>query len=205
MSEADDILLQQKQQRLAADKERLRKVILKLRTQVRNPSILDAFLSNLNPVTAIDGRLPFTPKKVVTTANKTLCLHNAIAHAVLSWGKLARGEAEEPNPDLVLVEKIAETGFAKWGAYPKDRNSAIHVLRTATEEKQIRADRANATARALEMKANTRDVLIEVPAVKPTGLEQEEPNESDAEEGVVEGGVGGVGEAPGVEAPGGES
>lgn len=188
--------------RITTDRDRLRTVILSLRKQVKNPAMLDAFLSNLNPVTAIDGRLPFTPHRVVTVANKTMLLHNALSKAVVSWGHLARGEDEEGNPEhlnpnLVLLEQVAASGFQKWGAYPKDRNSTIHVLRTAVEEAKIRKDRAVAQERALEAKARVRDGGSTAAEEPKTGLEQEEPDESDATQ-VVAGGSGEVaGQAPG--------
>lgn len=191
--------------RVAKDRARLRAVIVKLRTQVKNPAMLDAFLSgNLSPVTAIDGRLPFTPVKVITIPNKTMCLHNILGWAVLKWGFLARNEDGNPghlNPELELLERIADTkgGFKVWGAYPKDRNSAIHVLRTAVEEKKIREDRAAAQEKALEQKLKIRDIAAakaedqEPPAPK-TGLEQEEPDGEDVPQ-VVEGGGAAVGGA----------
>lgn len=170
---------------------RIRRVILRLRSQVKNPSILDQFLSNLTRLTAIDGRLPFSPKKVVTVANKTMCLHNEVAYAILQWGAEARNESPSvQNDHLALLEKIAESGFKIWGAYPKDRNSAIHVLRTVTEEKALRDSRATAQEKALERKANHREAELSgkvppavvpgtvTPAVVPvTGLEQEESDE----------------------------
>lgn len=136
-------------------KLRLKAVIFGLRKQVRNPSIIDGFLSCLSPATAIDGRMPFTPRPIIVIPDKSMLLHNALGNAVLAWGKFARNEvAEMVTTDLALLETIIRTGFAKYGAYPKDRNGAIHVLRSVDEERAIRKDRAAATERALEAKAN---------------------------------------------------
>lgn len=136
---------------------RLRAVVLALRSQVRNPSIIDGFLSCLSPQTAIDGRLPFTAKRVMTVADKTMCLHNTLAHAILTWGAESRGEPSQPNTHLDLLEAIVKTGFKHYGAYPLERNSAIMVLRTAEEEKKIREERFVKQEKALEAKAKIRE------------------------------------------------
>lgn len=150
--------------RIPAEKDRLRKCILALATQVKNRSIVDGFLSCLNPGTAIDGRTPFTAKSVVTIQDRQMLLHNLMAHAVLAWGRLARGETTEANPHLAELERIIGTidvsgvtgksirGFHAFFAFPKDKNSVIYVLRTESEERKIRKDRAAAAERALEAK-----------------------------------------------------
>src|SRR5579864_5207098 len=125
--------------RVTDEKNRLRKCILSLRTQVKNPVIMDQFLCCLSTVTAIDGRLPFTPKRVVTTQDKLMLIHNLIAKSIIDWGVMARKEWAEPDPisiHLVELERIVGIGFDKIFAYPKDRNSAIYVLRTFAEEKE---------------------------------------------------------------------
>jgi len=143
--------------RIRADKTRLSNLIFALGKQLRDRSIMDSFLGNLSGVTAIDGRLPFTPRNVITTQNRVMLLHNLMAHAVIKWGILARGEGEPANPELDLLEEVAKNGFVNYGAWPKDRNSAIMVLRTATEERAIREKWRNASDRALEMKSKILD------------------------------------------------
>lgn len=166
--------------RVEADHGRLRLVILALRRQVKNTTMLDRLLPCVNPVTSTLDRLPFTPQRVVTEENKTKLLHNHVAQAIWAWGKLARGEvplialAGSVNPvydsmHLDLIERVAATGFKNWGAYPKDRNGAIHVLRTVAEERSIREERAAAQAKSLEAKARRADSLT-----------QEEKDEPDA-------------------------
>jgi hypothetical protein len=142
---------------MAMMRDEIKAAILTLRNQVKNPSILDGFLSCLSPQTSIDGRFPFTPTRVITVQDKTMLLHNLVAHAIQEWGWVIRGEKEtmDPVPHRTLTE-IAKAGFAKYGAYPKERNSVIFVLRTVDEERKLLSDRAAAQERALEMKANQR-------------------------------------------------
>lgn len=142
--------------RVKDEQQRLRKCILSLRSQVKNPSIMDSFLSCLSTVTAIDGRLPFTPKKVVTVQDKAMLVHNLAAHAIIDWGILARKEGEPTCDRLVELENVVQIGFANIWAYPRERNSAIYVLRTLAEEKALHADRAAANEKALEMKSKIR-------------------------------------------------
>lgn len=142
--------------RVKDEQTRLRKCILALRNQVKNPSIMDQFLSCLSTVTAVDGRLPFTPKKVVIAQDKAMLVHNLVAHAIIAWGVLARKEGEPTCDRLVELERVVQVGFANIWAYPKERNSAIYVLRTLEEEKKLHADRTSSQEKALEMKAKTR-------------------------------------------------
>jgi hypothetical protein len=135
---------------------RIRRCILLLRNQVKNPSILDQFLSCLSTSTAIDGRLPFTPVRVICTPDKSMLLHNIVGHAILQWGANARKENDNLNPHIAELEQIVTNGLALYGAYPKERNSAIHVLRLVSDERKLVADRATAQEKALEMKANQR-------------------------------------------------
>jgi hypothetical protein len=144
-------------QRVTSDRLRLRWTILELRRQVRNSSMLDAFLSCLTPTMAIDGRLPFTPSKLVTVEDRSTLIHNTLALAILKWGELARGEKNETNPELAFIDEVATVGLDKYGAFPKERNSPIYVLRTYEEEKQLRAKREAAQERALDMKARMLD------------------------------------------------
>ncbi len=145
--------------RIKDEQERIRKAILALRTQVRNPVIMDGFLCCLSPQTSIDGRMPFTPKRAITTQDRAMLLHNLVGHAILAWGVLARGEpniSKDANPWLAELEQIVRIGFKDYGAYPKERNSAIYVLRTVADERKLYADRSAAQEKALEMKANIR-------------------------------------------------
>lgn len=157
VSVAETMRLEMRAKRVTDERDRLRKVIIALARQVKNRVIMDQFLGCVNPVTSVDGRLPFTPARVVTVEDKTMVLHNLIGHAILKWGRLARGESEETNPELVEVETIAAKGFKNFGAYPKDKNSVIHVLRTVEEERKIRVARRAAGEKALEMKARIRE------------------------------------------------
>lgn len=136
-------------------KERLRIAILALRKQVRNPAALDSFLGCLTPAMAFDGRLPFTPRPVITAPDKAMVLYNLLGNAILMWGKLARDEKIEGNGELHLqeIEKIAANNFRNYWAYPKERNSAVMVLRTLAEEKEIRTARVVAAEAVLDAKA----------------------------------------------------
>jgi len=131
-------------EQIKRDQDRLRKVVLALRTQTRQPAVIDQFLACLNPVTSVEGRMPVTPQRVITLPNRMMVVTNMLAHAIIKWGRLARGEDAEANHELDQLERVVLIGFLKFGAFPKDRNSAIHVLRTVAEEKQIRLDRAAA-------------------------------------------------------------
>lgn len=143
--------------RIDADRARIREVIMLLRKQVQNPIRLDKCLSCLMPTTAVDGRLPFVVSKVVTKPLKIEILNSLLGRAIIKWGELARGEKNEINPELVELERIAEAGWKNFGAYPIERNSVIHVLRTVPEERTIRQKWADAADRALELKATIRE------------------------------------------------
>lgn len=157
--------------RIKEEKDRLRALIFKLIRQVRDRSVLDQFLTCLSPATAIDGRLPFTPRHAITTENRVMLLHNTLAHAILKWGMLARGEGDPVNTELQQLETVAATGFQQYGAFPKERNSAIMVLRTVAEERAVREKRAKAaeTAQAMrERRMLSREEPDEEPAKSPS-------------------------------------
>lgn len=143
--------------RIKDERDRLRASILALRKQVHNPSVLDDFLSCLTPATSVDGRMPFTPRPVITVVDRQMLLHNILGHAIIKWGRLARGEANETNPELVQLEQVAATGFTQYGAYPRDKNGVIRTLRTVAEERAIRKQWAEAAEKALERKAAIRE------------------------------------------------
>lgn len=137
-------------QRVTSDRLRLRWTILELRRQVQNPSMLDALLSCLTPTMAVEGRLPFTPTKLVLVEDRSTLVHNILALAILKWGELARGEKNETNPELAFIEEVATKGLKNYGAFPLERNSPIYVLRTIEEERSLRAKRQAAQERALD-------------------------------------------------------
>lgn len=110
---------------------------------MRNPTTLDAYLNCLTTLTAIDGRLPFTPQNVIVVEDRIRCLSNLLSKAIIQWGLLARGEdgGEKDNVFLPEIEDIAERGFKNFGAYPKEKSSAIYVLRHKADEKKLRDER----------------------------------------------------------------
>jgi hypothetical protein len=142
--------------RIDIDRNRLRTVVLKLRSQMRDINTLTPYLSCLTGLTAIDGRLPFTPRPVIVVEDRAHCLMNMLSHAYIQWGLLVRGEegGENPNPFIDELESIAERNFGNFGAYPKDKGGVIHVLRHKDDEKKIGEERAAAKEKALQMKAN---------------------------------------------------
>lgn len=148
-------------EQIKMDQDRLRKVVMALRTQTRQPALIDQFLACLNPVTSIEGRMPVTPQRVITIPNRMMVVTNMLAHAIIKWGKMARGEDAQINYELDQLERIVLIGFLKFGAFPKDRNSAIHILRTVAEEKQIRLDRAAAKER-VEQARESRQLEKEI-------------------------------------------
>lgn len=139
---------------ITAYRDRLRKVCLSLRQQTTNPRVYDDMLSCITPISAVDGRLPVTVQRVITVDNKHNLVLNHLARAVLAWGTYARagGEGTYDTADLDLLEKVAAKGVKYYGAYPKDRNSIIHVLRTVGEEREVRVARHAASERALALK-----------------------------------------------------
>ena len=148
---------QMKQQKITNERLRIRWCILELRKQIKNVSVLDALLGCLTPAMAVDGRLPFTPCKLVLVEDRNTLVHNTLALAILKWGAFARGEKNGDNPELDFIESVATNGLRHYGAFPKERNSPVYVLRTVNEERVLRAKRAAAQERALEMKSRMRD------------------------------------------------
>lgn len=142
--------------RIVGERARLLAVLNKLRIQVTNPTRIDKCVSCLSPETAVDGRLPFTVPNVITIPSVNDLLNSLIGKAILAWGVLARKEGNPTNPHLVKLEEIAEKGVRKYGAYPVERNSTIHTLRTVQEELEVRQKRAEAEEKALEAKAEAR-------------------------------------------------
>lgn len=146
-------------ERIATTKERIRLAIRALRSQVQNAATLDQLAGCLNPVTSIDGRLPFTPRPVMVTPNRVAIIENMIALAIIEWGTLARGEGESADLEkrIASIEAVANQGLGNYFAYPIERNSAIQVLRTKAQQDELIAAREKAQEAALERKVRSQD------------------------------------------------
>jgi hypothetical protein len=139
-------------------RDRLHAAIIALRNQTTDAAWrkrLDAFLSCLNPMMAVPDRLPVGHVKVVTKPDRRLILENHLAGAILDYGRTARGEAVmDEHLDLDAVELVADAGLGKYGAFPKDRNSAVHVLRTLSEQRTKVEEWAGSSEKSLKSKAD---------------------------------------------------
>lgn len=141
---------------------RLRGVLSLLRNQTSDSGLrqrLDLYVGKLNPVMASADRLPTSYRKVVvdngTVPVRVALLENHVIGAVLAYGRIARGEEKLTHiPDLVVLEEVAKNGWSMYHAVPKDRNSAIHILRTAAEHQAEKRRWEERQERALEAKAN---------------------------------------------------
>lgn len=118
---------------------RLRNALSLLRNQTNDSMLrhrIDSLLGKCNPVQSAADRLPIPYRTVVCIADRASILENHMIGSILAYGRLARGE-EKTNriPDLDVLEAVATIGFNLYHAVPKERNSAIHVLRTEGEHR----------------------------------------------------------------------
>jgi hypothetical protein len=142
-------------------RDRVRAVVNYLRNNAPDTgarSRMDNLLSFINPVTSRPERMPVTPERVITQPDRWRILENTVVLAIIEYGQFARGETAEPTfPALLLLERVMGTGIKKFGAYPKERNSVIHVLRSVDEQRQHIADTQARAEKAMSMKADKLD------------------------------------------------
>lgn len=133
-----------------------------LRTQHTSQlrDMIDKLIPHLNPVTSHPDRMPFCPAKIMVTDSRLFILKNHVGNAIINYGRFARNEPLDTR-DLEKLEEIAANKFTTYGAFPKDKNSAIHVLRTVKEHRAEMQKWTDAAERSLNKKIADIDRQLE--------------------------------------------